>query len=69
MTSIGMLTHRVGEWRVQFYWPIVRLGRTEFYIKAPTAIRVVWSGRYFGAGLELLGFGVGVDWQQEEPSR
>lgn len=65
MRTNGTYTRTLGRARLQVYWPEVIVTRTEFTIRADTAIRlekaVKSSGRYFGVGLVVLGFGLGFD--------
>lgn len=59
--GFGRLTLKLGNCRVQAYWPEVSLTRREFYILLPTVLRIVVNRDYWGAGFQILGFGIGVD--------
>jgi hypothetical protein len=56
-----------GSYRLQFYWPQVCI-RTkpikEFYVSFETVFRFLIDNRsdkYWGVGLQLFGFGIGID--------
>lgn len=63
------------DFRIQLYWPYIRIrnrkkeevGRAykEFYATAPTNIRLVLEKGYWGAGGNILGFGLAADYQKQ----
>jgi hypothetical protein len=71
MMSLGIRTFRFEPWRLQLYWPklTVRVGRqSEFFIDLGSDLRFVWDrrdGLYAGAGFELLGLGIGLDYYKK----
>lgn len=68
MISLGVRTFKFGPWRLQLYWPkfTVRVGlQSELFIDLGSDLRFVIDRRhgvYAGAGFELLGFGLGLDY-------
>ena len=68
MMTLGVRTFHMGPYRLQLYWPklTVRMGRqSEFFIDLGSDLRFVVDRRegfYAGAGFELLGLGVGLDY-------
>lgn len=47
-------------WKVQLYWPEIKLGGRECHVMFRTTLRVVWSERVRGFGFQVFGFGLGV---------
>ena len=72
MKTIGYKTWHLGSWRIQAYWPTVTIDRTELHFGFDIAIRIAnrtdRTGRYVGAGVVLLGLGVGVDYMKRAES-
>ncbi len=50
--------------RIQFYWPRIKIRKGELFIGAPTQLRIVKRPGYFGFGANILGFGMGIDYQK-----
>jgi hypothetical protein len=47
-------------WRVQAYWPEVKVGRGELHVMLRTTVRIVAVKGRFGLGFQVLGFGAGI---------
>lgn len=62
--------------RIQIYYPIIKWksydgefarASKELYLSASTVFRFVWEENfYFGIGGQILGFGLGIDYQKDE---
>lgn len=64
----GTLTLKRGAWRLQLYWPYLRARHVhsqrnyrEFVASADSVLRLASEDGYFGAGIQLFGFGMAVD--------
>lgn len=70
--------HRDG-FRIQFYWPIIKWrnykrqtepypkpAHKELFVSMATRCRIVFADGYYGIGGEILGFGIGIDYQKQE---
>ena len=62
-------------YRFQLYWPTLYIrkynpakegpySRAEIYFAAPTTFRLVRGKDFWGVGGNLLGFGVGIDYEE-----
>jgi hypothetical protein len=66
--SAGMLAWSFGniwsepQWRVQVYWPEVKLTTTEIHVVCRTVFRLLWRADAKGCGIQVFGFGFGVAW-------
>lgn len=64
MRTSGMRSFNFGLWRLQFYWPEVMIRSNEFRLSIDTNLRIFLStqnNKYFGAGFNVFGFGIGFD--------
>ena len=73
MKTNGMYTKEIGKWRIQFYWMNFTITKSEFYVGCDTVVRFVrqhYTGRdagfYRGAGFQILGFGIGIDYFRKD---
>lgn len=65
-----------GPLRLQLYWPHVywvKPTKTKGHLSlnADNKLRVMWSrgGKYFGAGFQIFGFGIGGDYETANVER
>mgnify|MGYP001574214323 CR=1 FL=1 len=80
-TNHPRYAHEVGP-RLQIYWPRIKIKmdnnldpamnrdttfNREVFISGPTVFRWVWQSYYWGLGAEILGFGLGFDYQAISP--
>jgi hypothetical protein len=65
----GVLTALKGPARLQLYWPSARWSAREKWIFMDTRVSISRDKErgYFGAGFQILGFGIGGDY--ERPNR
>lgn len=69
--SSGMYSYRNTDnystplWRVQVYWPELTIRRGEFHLMCRTTLRLVWKTDCVGFGVQLLGFGFGIAWDDK----
>lgn len=48
------------QWRVQVYWPEIKIRRREIHLVFRTIFRLLWTEEEVGFGFQLAGFGVGA---------
>jgi len=68
--GVGVLTILRGPLRLQLYWPHLywtnpTLNSGHISLNADNKFRVMWKrgGKYFGAGFQIFGFGIGSDYE------
>lgn len=63
-----MKTFTIKEYRIQLLWPEIKHlhfdDRHDAYVLADTRLRIAWGNGYWLFGAQLLGFGIGVDYER-----
>lgn len=66
----GIFTIDNTPWRIQLYWPYIRIRKTkcqrnykELIISADSVFRLVYEKGYFGMGIQILGFEIAFDFK------
>jgi hypothetical protein len=60
----GAATFKSEPWRLQIYWPEITVKEREVFLGLDSCIRIVRDKRqrYYGFGLRVIGFGIGIDY-------
>jgi hypothetical protein len=66
----GMFTWKMRKARLQLYWPELTLSKAEVFVGIDTVARFVNKPAqyYYGAGVKVLGFGIGFDYFDPPPT-
>ncbi len=57
-------TYNTPCWRIQVYWPEIRIRLTELHVMFRTSLRIIWTRDERGFGFQCLGFGCGIVWER-----